>query len=98
MIRTPKMRFTFRTDELSVSAASVHGGEGQDVVACDYSGPEIKVGFNPHYIREFLDVAPKGKLHVWIKDDHTATEWRPQGDDTYRYIAMPLPVRPEVER
>jgi DNA polymerase-3 subunit beta len=84
------MRFTFRTGELSVSAASMHGGEGEDVLPCDYSGPEIAVGFNPRYILEFIDAAPEGKLQVWIKNDHAATEWRPKGDDEYRYVAMPL--------
>jgi DNA polymerase-3 subunit beta len=88
----PKMHFLLRAGELSVSAMSDRAGEGEHTLTCDYSGPEIAVGFNPRYILEFLDVAPKGTLHVWIKDDHTPTEWRPGSDDTYRYIVGPLKV------
>jgi DNA polymerase III subunit beta len=88
----PKMRFLLRPGELSISAMSDRMGEGEHTVTCNYSGPEIAVGFNPRYILEFLDVAPKGKLDVWMQDDHTPTEWRPEGDDTYRYIVGPLKV------
>ena len=91
----PKMRFVLRAGELSVSAASAQGGEGEDAVARNYTGPEIALGFNPRYLREFLDAAPAGKLHAWIKDARTATEWRLAGDDTYRYIAVPMPLPKE---
>jgi hypothetical protein len=49
----------------------------------------MAVTFNARFIGEFLDMVPDGKVRAWL-DSHRATEWRPVGDDTYRYLVMPL--------
>src|SRR5262249_13815388 len=85
----PKMRFTFPAGELAISAESARGGEGEDAIPIEYSGPEIAATFNPRYILDFLDAAPEGKVRVWVKDDQMRAEWRPEADDSYRYIMMP---------
>jgi DNA polymerase-3 subunit beta len=86
---SPRMRFLLRRGELVISAASVHVGEGEGSLACDYSGPEIAVSFNPRYILDFLGFVPNGRVRAWIKDDHTPAEWRLADDDTYRYVVGP---------
>jgi DNA polymerase-3 subunit beta len=86
----PKMRFTFRAGELALSAASVQGGEGEDAIGIEYAGPEISMTFNSRLVAEYLDVVPQGALRVWIEKDQARTEWRPEKDDTYRYVLMTL--------
>lgn len=55
--RVRSVRVTVREGEIEISAQSAEEGEGQEVIAADYSGPEITIGFNSQYLSDFLNVA-----------------------------------------
>lgn len=55
--RVRSVRVTVREGEIEISAQSAEEGEGQEVIAADYSGPEVTIGFNAQYLSDFLNVA-----------------------------------------
>lgn len=61
--RVRSVRVTVREGEIEISAQSAEEGEGQEVIAADYSGPEVTIGFNSQYLSDFLNVAG-GALEV----------------------------------
>ncbi|NNE66429.1 MAG: DNA polymerase III subunit beta [Pyrinomonadaceae bacterium] len=53
--RTRSIRFTIREGEIEVTAQSSEEGEAKEVVAADYSGEDVQIGFNSQYLQEFLN-------------------------------------------
>ncbi len=52
--RTRSIRLTIREGEVEITAQSSEEGDGKEIVAADYSGDEVQVGFNAQYLLEFL--------------------------------------------
>lgn len=55
--RNRSIRLTIREGEIELAAQSAEEGEGNEIVAADYTGEEMQLGFNWHYLQEFLNVA-----------------------------------------
>jgi DNA polymerase-3 subunit beta len=53
--RNRSIRVTVREGEVEVTAQSSEEGEGREVVAAEYKGEEIQLGFNHQYLQEFLN-------------------------------------------
>ena len=52
--RARAVRLQFSPDQLVISAVNSDLGEAVEEVACDYDGPEFRVGINPDYLSQFL--------------------------------------------
>jgi DNA polymerase III subunit beta len=89
-LSVPRIRSRLRPGELAVSVVNERVEEAEDPLDCDYAGPETAVDLNGRHIREFLNVAPGGKVRVFIEEDGR-TELRIANDDAYRYVMMPIP-------
>lgn len=133
--RARSIRMTIREGEIELNAQSSDEGEGSEIVAADYSGDEILLGFNWQYLQEFLnnaapvetvgeqsadsdqkpssesitDDAASGsstaaarakdtgaplRVKFEFKDANAATQMSIDGDSTYdyKYIVMPLRI------
>jgi DNA polymerase-3 subunit beta len=53
--RTRSIRFTISEGEIEVTAQSSEEGEAKEVVAAEYTGEEVQIGFNSQYLQEFLN-------------------------------------------
>jgi DNA polymerase-3 subunit beta len=53
--RNRSIRMTIREGEVEVTAQSSEEGEGAEVVPAVYKGEEVTLGFNHHYLQEFLN-------------------------------------------
>lgn len=59
--RTRSVKMTIRPNEIEIGAQSSEEGEANEKVAADYSGEEVRVGFNSQYLQEFLNVVGSGE-------------------------------------
>lgn len=59
--RTRSVRMTIKEGEIEVGAESSEEGEGKEIVAAEYSGEEVQIGFNSQYLQEFLNNVSAGE-------------------------------------
>jgi DNA polymerase-3 subunit beta len=52
---THQVKFTLKDNNLTLSTTNADvGGEGKETIACSYSGDQIELGYNAHYVTEVL--------------------------------------------
>jgi DNA polymerase III subunit beta len=89
------MRAQFKAGELRVFASCVDSGESEEAVPCEYTGPEMEMGFNSRYLLDFLSATTSARVSMLVKDVQSAGELKPGNaadGDEYRYVVMPMRV------
>lgn len=91
--RARAVRLQFANDQVVISAVNSDLGEAVEEVACDYEGPEFRVGINPDYLSQFLAAVETEKIRLELKDENTQCVGYPhEGPDT-RYLCVIMPMR-----
>lgn len=60
--RNRSIRITIREGEIEITAQASEEGEGSEKVPAEYTGEEIQLGFNWHYLLEFLTNAGAAEM------------------------------------
>lgn len=86
------IRLSFKTGTLELTASSAEAGEAREVVPVEFEGDTIDIGFNPHYLLDFVAVCGADAISISLKDSETQGLLRPVGasDLEYRYVVMPM--------
>jgi DNA polymerase III subunit beta len=92
--RSHAVKFVLAKEGLEISASSPEYGEAKEAIEKDYKGEPISIGFNAQYLLDFLAAAPDGPISFELKDEQSAGQLRPLGDDSsrYRYVVMPMRI------
>lgn len=91
--RNRSMRITLFENGVQLLANSKEQGEGKETIDAEYGGDEILLGYNYHYLADFLNlVKDEDKVVLMVKDANAQTELRFAGDDGFRHIIMPLRI------
>src|SRR6202166_1471312 len=84
--RARAVRLQFSTHQLVISAVNADLGEAVEEVACEYDGPEFRLGINPDYLSQFLAAVDTDRVRLELKDENTQCVGYPQeslpGDGT----------------
>ncbi len=86
------VRFSATPGSLELSASSADAGEAREVVAVDYDGARVDIGFNPQYLLDFLGVCGSETVVMALRDGDTQGMMTPAAgsDIDYQYIVMPM--------
>jgi DNA polymerase-3 subunit beta len=92
--RSHAVKFMFAKEGLEISASSPEYGEAKEVIEKEFKGEPISIGFNAQYLLDFLAAAPDGPISFELKDEQSAGQLRPLGDESsrYRYVVMPMRI------
>jgi DNA polymerase-3 subunit beta len=93
--RSGAVRMKLEKNELKVSSSSTESGESEDSIEVSFEGDPIVIGFNSHYLIDFLKVTGAGEVRLEFKDSQSAGQMRPaeSADEyNYRYIVMPMRI------
>jgi DNA polymerase-3 subunit beta len=93
--RSRAIRVQFAAGEVKVFSSALETGESEESVPGDYAGPDLEIGFNAQYLLDFLRVVPQDHVSFGLKDQKSAGELQPFGDDMreqYRYVVMPMRI------
>ena len=92
--RSHAVKFMLAKEGLEISASSPEYGEAKEVIEKEFNGEPIAIGFNAQYLLDFLGAAADGPISFELKDDQSAGQLRPLGDETsrYRYVVMPMRI------
>lgn len=92
--RSHAIRLALGEDKVEISASSSEYGEANEELALPkgYKGEPLHVGFNANYLLDFLAAAASGPISLEFKDDQSAGQLRPLGEEDlkYRYVVMPM--------
>jgi DNA polymerase-3 subunit beta len=89
--RAKGVKLTLKTGALEVQANNPDAGEGVDEIEVAYSGEELSIGFNGRYLIEALVAMRDGeRVDFMASDDVSPGILRPEGDDSYCYVVMPM--------
>lgn len=91
--RNQSMKISIAPGEVRLNASSNEEGEGDETIDAEYGGEELLLGYNWHYLSEFLSIVkPEEKVVLMFKDSNSQTELKIAGNDGFRHIIMPLRV------
>jgi DNA polymerase-3 subunit beta len=93
--RSKAIRVQFVAGEVKVFSSALETGESEESVPSEYSGPDLEIGFNAQYLLDFLRAIPQNHVSFGLKDQKSAGELQPSGDDVqeqYRYVVMPMRI------
>jgi len=91
--RSPAVKFSISAEGVELSAQSPEYGEATETIEKPYKGDPITIGFNAQYLLDFLAAVPEGPVRLELKDDQSAGQIRPEGDDEFRYRYVIMPMR-----
>jgi DNA polymerase-3 subunit beta len=93
--RSRAIRVQFGQGEVKIFSSSVETGESEESVPTEYAGPDLEIGFNAQYLLDFLRALAQEEVAFALKDQKSAGEMRPAGEETkdhYRYVVMPMRI------
>lgn len=91
--RARAVRLQFTPEQMVISAANPDLGEAVEEVACDYDGPEFRVGINPDYLTQFLAAVDTDRIRLELKDENTQCVGYPHEGPDARYLCVIMPMR-----
>ena len=92
--RSRAVKLSVSTEGVELSAQSPEYGEATETIEKPYKGDPITIGFNAQYLLDFLAAIPDGPVRFELKDEQSAGQIRPEGDGSfqYRYVIMPMRI------
>ena len=93
--RSHAVRMKMSAGEMTIHSTLADTGESEETMGAVYDGPEVEIGFNAHYMLEFLRANAEPQVSFLFKDAASAGEMRPAGEDlkyNNRYIIMPMRI------
>jgi len=93
--RSHAVRVQLAPGEMKVHSSLSETGESEESLSANYDGPEMEIGFNAHYLVDFLRAIHEAEAQILVKDSTSAGEFRPAGekvDYNYRYVVMPMRI------
>jgi len=92
--RSHAVKFMLAKEGVEISASSPEYGEAKEVIDKEFKGDPIAIGFNAQYMLDFLGAAADGPISFELKDEQSAGQLRPLGDESmrYRYVVMPMRI------
>lgn len=86
------IKIYFSPGKAEITASSAEAGEARESVDIEYEGPDVQIGFNPHYLLEFVNVCGTERVMIELRDSETQGLFSPVGLEglEYRYVVMPM--------
>ncbi len=91
--RARAIRLELKPSQLIFSAANPDLGEATEEIICEYEGPEISIGVNPDYLRDFLGAGETETVRLELKDEDSQCVAYPVDGPDKRFICVIMPIR-----
>jgi DNA polymerase-3 subunit beta len=83
--------FHFSPNKLEITSSNPELGDAKEELDLEYSGPEIKIGFNARYIEDALKNIEQDKIEIELNDQVSPGVIK--GYDNSNYINVVMPMR-----
>lgn len=80
----------FSAGKMEISSNNPDLGDAKEEIDVEYSGPDLKVGYNAKYITEILSAIQNDRVVFEITDALSPSLIRPHDDKSYTCVVMPM--------
>jgi DNA polymerase III subunit beta len=84
------VRMILDKDELTIQANNPEQEEAEEIVAVDYSGQRLEIGFNVSYLQDVLGVLSTETICLSVSDANSSALIEGPGADDSVYVVMPM--------
>lgn len=77
---------------MEISSNNPELGDAKEEIEVDYTGNEIKIGFNAKYITDILTSMNQDKIDFELNDHLSPGLMRPHNDQSYTCVVMPMRI------
>ena len=84
------VRIITKKNSLNISANNPEKEQGEEVVACEYSGEEIDIAFNVNYLQEILSTIDSEKIEINFFGSEKSCLITDPNSENLKYVVMPL--------
>ena len=91
--RTNIVKFMFGENKLFLKADTPDAGLGEDSISTEYSDEELTIAFNYRYVLDSLKIMQSEKVKIGLGGSLSATLFRPDSEDDYLCLIMPIQIR-----
>ncbi len=84
------IRLKLSTGQLTATANNPEQEQAEDVMAVEYTGEELEIGFNVNYLLDVLQVTDSERVEICLSDPNSSALIRPEGDSGCLYVIMPM--------
>lgn len=78
--------------KMEISSNNPELGDAKEEIEVDYTGTEIKIGFNAKYITDILTSIQQDKIDFELNDHLSPGLMRPHNDPSYTCVIMPMRI------
>jgi DNA polymerase-3 subunit beta len=94
--RSSAVKLQLAKNTLTVSASAADKGESHEVLPLSYTAADVTIGFNGHFIVEFLKaIGTEGEIRLSLKDGSSAAVITPEAmnlEFQQKYVVMPMRI------
>lgn len=90
--RTGAVKLELGTNQLRVSSQNPDLGEAKEDLVIDYTGPNLKIGFNAKYLQDVLTAIDADQVALDMADELSPGVLRPAGEKGYVAVIMPMRI------
>lgn len=93
--RSRAVKLALGDGTLKVYSSITDTGDSEESIPVDYHGDLVDIGFNAHYLLEFLRAVGTPQIRFCFRDSQSAAEFQPAATDAtaqYRYVVMPMRI------
>jgi DNA polymerase-3 subunit beta len=88
--KTNGVRLSLKEDVIEVSAENPDQEAAAEEVGVDYGGSAVEIAFNVQYILDAVESIPTDTVEIHLWDSQSSGLVVPPGDDSLRYVIMPM--------
>ncbi len=77
---------------MTLAAESPDVGRAEEELEVEMEGEPMEIAFNARYLLEALEAMGTERIRMELTGPHSAGAIRPEGDDTYLYVLMPMQI------
>ena len=90
--KTRSAVFHFSPGQLSIQAENAQNESSSDVLDIEYSGPEIRAGFNVIYLQDVLNNTDAESVEFHLKDANSSGAVKIPSAPNFVYVVMPMRI------
>jgi len=84
------VRLLLDNDQLTIQANNPEQEEAEEVVAVEYGGDNLEIGFNVSYLQEILGVLGTEQVRISVSDANSSALVEGPGNDDAVFVVMPM--------
>jgi DNA polymerase-3 subunit beta len=77
---------------MEISSNNPELGDAKEEIAVEYSGLDMKIGFNAKYIQDVLNSMQQEEIDFELNDGLSPGLMRPHDDQSYTCVVMPMRI------